>query len=272
MIVVFYIAFNIIEMLFNHYYILTFFKTHVKMVIKRGIFMKKTAFTLAEVLITLGVIGVVAAITMPTLIQNYQKQTTVTQLKKAYSEISQALNLATKDYGTMDEWVVDEGKFSTSDGAKYFAEHYIFPNLKTVKTCIPTSDDCFADFKKLNGALYLPKSSSNYARSISFITASGYSALFWTHGNGHGGWYFVDINGPKKGPNIMGRDVFAFSLSCGNSGGKNGVVIGGASMSGNTNRELILSDASGCNKEGSGQYCAGLIAFDGWKIADDYPW
>ena len=44
---------------------------------------KRIAFTLAEVLITLGIIGVVAALTIPTLIQKYEKQVYITQLKKA---------------------------------------------------------------------------------------------------------------------------------------------------------------------------------------------
>ena len=57
---------------------------------EREVNMKK-GFTLAEVLITLGIIGVVAALTMPTLMSNYRKHQTVTQLKKAYSEISQAI-------------------------------------------------------------------------------------------------------------------------------------------------------------------------------------
>ena len=45
---------------------------------------KKFAFTLAEVLITLGIIGVVAAMTMPSLIANYKKKQAVTQLKATY--------------------------------------------------------------------------------------------------------------------------------------------------------------------------------------------
>ena len=44
-------------------------------------FKSKKAFTLAEVLITLGIIGVVVAMTMPTLINNYQKKLAVTRLK-----------------------------------------------------------------------------------------------------------------------------------------------------------------------------------------------
>ena len=49
---------------------------------------RKIAFTLAEVLITLGIIGVVAALTLPTLISNYKKQTYVTGLQKAYSVLN----------------------------------------------------------------------------------------------------------------------------------------------------------------------------------------
>ena len=51
---------------------------------QRGIF-QHTAFTLAEVLVTLGIIGVVAAMTLPALVQNYKEKATVTQLKKVYS-------------------------------------------------------------------------------------------------------------------------------------------------------------------------------------------
>ena len=50
----------------------------------------KKAFTLAEVLITLGVIGVVAAMTMPSLVANYQKKVWVNQLKKTVSVMNQA--------------------------------------------------------------------------------------------------------------------------------------------------------------------------------------
>ena len=50
----------------------------------------KKGFTLAEVLITLGIIGVVAAMTMPTLINNINNKQNIAALKKAYSLISQA--------------------------------------------------------------------------------------------------------------------------------------------------------------------------------------
>lgn len=50
---------------------------------------KRFAFTLAEVLVTLGIIGVVSAMTVPTLMNNYQRQSYVVQLHKVYNEFSQ---------------------------------------------------------------------------------------------------------------------------------------------------------------------------------------
>ena len=65
--------------------------------------MNKKGFTLAEVLITFGIIGVVAAITMPMLITHYQKQATVNQLKKAYSDRGRAGVFVRLDQKPRDE-------------------------------------------------------------------------------------------------------------------------------------------------------------------------
>ena len=66
--------------------------------------MKKTAFTLAEVLITLGIIGIVAAMTIPTLIQkNFEKQT-VAKLRETQSILSQAMRMAEDEYGDACGW------------------------------------------------------------------------------------------------------------------------------------------------------------------------
>ncbi len=67
--------------------------------------MKKfNAFTLAEVLITLGIIGVVAALTIPTLIMHHRKQVIETRLKKFYSMFNQAILLSTVDNGEISTW------------------------------------------------------------------------------------------------------------------------------------------------------------------------
>ena len=64
----------------------------------------KVAFTLVEVLITLGIIGVVAAMTMPTLIQNYRKNLVVTRLQKFYSTMNQAIKQSEVDNGDKLYW------------------------------------------------------------------------------------------------------------------------------------------------------------------------
>ena len=65
---------------------------------------KKKGFTLAEVLITIAIVGVVAAMTLPNLIQNYQKKVISTKLKKFQAMMSQAILMAEQDFGPMEDW------------------------------------------------------------------------------------------------------------------------------------------------------------------------
>ena len=64
----------------------------------------KTAFTLAEVLITLGIIGIVAALTLPALNQQYKRQEVETRLQKFYSTMNQALKQSELDNGDFTTW------------------------------------------------------------------------------------------------------------------------------------------------------------------------
>jgi type II secretory pathway pseudopilin PulG len=66
------------------------------------------AFTLAEVLITLGIIGIVAEMTIPTLINNFQKQETAVMVEKTYSDLSQAIRLSEIDNGPVATWNFDD--------------------------------------------------------------------------------------------------------------------------------------------------------------------
>ena len=76
---------------------------------------KKAAFTLAEVLITLGIIGVVAAMTLPTLINNTKDTELVSRAKKSYSEIMQAVQM----YEAQNETPGDlTGLFEAKNGTK----------------------------------------------------------------------------------------------------------------------------------------------------------
>lgn len=92
-------------------------------------------FTLAEVLITLGIIGVVAALTMPQLITNYKERQRVTQLKKAYSVLQQAFTMAVKDYGTPNYWDLaktDTGE-TDKDGNNILDESGVVKSMNILK-------------------------------------------------------------------------------------------------------------------------------------------
>ena len=248
------------------------------------------AFTLAEVLITLGIIGVVAAMTMPSLVASYQKQQVVAQLKKAYTELSQTLKMAEAENGPIDSWDVTSMNKS-QEGADLFANTFLVPYIKTIKTCFPSTSECWADdVYNLNGSKvsYL---GNNRAEFNSFVTVSGYSVYYWLNSDGRGGWLWVDLNGPKK-PNIIGKDVFAFTMrwiSSSPAGAvscerKLGVSMIGATckaetsprdglFSGNfTNGVSDYKCKKGAGGSWAGTYCGALIMQDGWTISKDYPW
>lgn len=181
-------------------------------------------FTLAEVLITLGIIGIVAAMTLPTLIQKQQEKIAVTQLKKAYTVFSQAFLRAVADNGPAESW--DIGTQDSVLGAQKL--YNIFkPYLLKVKDC-NMEHGCFYEgtYKSLFGASYAwqPTTHSVYARGI---LADGTAFLFWSGGsgcntdnssNGKGkysrvcGSVSVDINGHKN-PNRAGVDYFTFNIT-----------------------------------------------------------
>ncbi len=84
---------------------------------------KKAAFTLAEVLITLGIIGVVAAMTIPVLIQKYDERATVVKVKQFYSIFSEAYKLAVIENGPISTWgLSDSETIEDDDGNVNFNE------------------------------------------------------------------------------------------------------------------------------------------------------
>src|SRR5574344_1001217 len=88
---------------------------------------KKSAFTLAEVLITLGIIGIVAAMTLPIVISNKEKSEIVSRLQKSYSTISQAYQYGINENGPVT--------FPNSMGAQEIYEIWFKPYLNAVKQC-----------------------------------------------------------------------------------------------------------------------------------------
>lgn len=212
---------------------------------------KQVAFTLAEVLITLAVIGVIAAITLPNIIKNYQKTETVNKLKETYSTLSQAFQRAILDYGEPVNWTYN------GNNLDFFVETYLAPYLKIIKK----SNNDIKHFK-LSGAEL-----DSYKNRTHYYLTNGVEITVYPYGNTH---YMIiaDING-IKGPNKMGKDCFQFqfsklgnSLSISNIFEFNGLNGGG-------NISVIKSN---CSKSQDGTHCGAWIVREGWRIPNCYPW
>lgn len=223
------------------------------------------AFTLAEVLITLGIIGVIAALTIPTLVKNYQKQQTAVKLEKMYSIISQAHKNAEVALGSSTNW----GDPADSTGASFKAwwDEYFIPysNLSIIKTCTgATSAQCYSNKTKyLNGNAHYLDTTSYY-----LVLKDGTSLRLWSVSGGSG-YIEVDINGLSS-PNVLGKDIFNIQILY----KKSKIVMYGQGISRNT--ILLSSNNNSCNKDPethyAGTYCGAVIQQDGWQIKDDYPW
>ncbi len=182
---------------------------------------KYFGFTLAEVLIVLGVIGVVAALTIPTVINNANEAQTVSSLKKAYSTLSQAYSQAVQEYGTPEGWTISPS-FTAEASSDFYNK--LSPYLKVAKDCSADSG-CFAPlYKNSNGDGF------NYGNIDSGVkhkfvltdgTAMGIS-VYYNDCSGYLGastvlknWcatVWVDINGTKA-PNKAGHDLFDFQIN-----------------------------------------------------------
>lgn len=169
----------------------------------------RKAFTLAEVLITLGIIGVVAALTMPSLIANYKKKVYINQLKKAYSAFSQGMQKMYADNGCADWSCI--ALSDTQINNKDFMISLFSKSFNIVETDTSAGKIDYAS--KLYSAdkdTYL--SSIDY--SFSFSLGDG-STWYYCGTMLYSNEFvlFVDINGKGKGPNKSGRDIFGFTLS-----------------------------------------------------------
>ena len=110
---------------------------------------RKAAFTLAEVLITLGIIGIVAAMTLPALIQKNNNRIVETRLQKFYSSINQAVQIAEFEYGDKSYWFEDlasveydkDGNLVAGEcpAAKWFNK-YLGKHMKVIKTTYDSSN------------------------------------------------------------------------------------------------------------------------------------
>ena len=227
----------------------------------------KSAYTLAETLIVLVVVGVVASITMPLVTASHQKEATLTRLKKAFSALSQTTNRAIADNGPVSTWVLGQNR--NPNHAKLFINTYLAPYLSMMGEPATFAEGTWSNkkyFKELNNTT--KAFDSAYVR---FYLNDGTSVTSRIDNNSRLIMY-IDINGDKK-PNKVGRDIFEvnYCISLSSQCRFRGKFIADAEQ--NSREELMSTNSDyNCNKRKSGYRCMALIMKDSWTIADDYPW
>lgn len=210
-------------------YIVSETKTAFSIPLTKNLVTKKTfkqkAFTLAETLITLSIIGVVAAVTVPTLMSNVNKHIYVTGLKKAYSNIQNAIKMAPLNYDCSNgdfDCAYSAANYGVGDSNVALIK-LIADNTKVVKSCLNNNpEDCIqADYKS-----FRPTGRGSFITSdgVVYMSSTGIS----TGNNGeeiHYSGIIVDVNG-KKGPNKLDLDVFTFAVALEDARGiKAGTVL-----------------------------------------------
>ena len=233
---------------------------------------KRIAFTLAEVLITLGIIGIVVALTIPNLVQGYRKHVVETRLKEFYTITQQAFKMAEVDNGDITNWgkgdytyvANPDVYFSNSD--VWFSK-YISPYLKEERLMLKRGFLAGAYFRKLpngsafvfntNGSYFFPFSNDYYKCSeygdekrIKQCSGTKYFNFGYSTDSRITPFDYPFHTYKKSWPYAYYRNVLR--------------------------REQLVGNIGTCSKKSieanrEAHYCAELIMLEGWKIPKDYP-
>lgn len=210
----------------------------------------KKAFTLAEVLITLGIIGIVAAMTLPVVIGNYQKKVTAAKVKKFYSMFNQAFQLAQLEFGEYKYWEIADN----SDLYYKYLKNYI--KTVDVKTNVQISGSfsdgvvmTYADgsqtvcTKNINGSWQGDKLACVFLAKPLIRKGE-----FWDYSDSKGPryvfWFWMNDNKGQIEPPYLDKDDEFISYRC--------------------NLQ---------NPGGNGYFtCSTILYKNGLEFPDDYPW
>ena len=167
---------------------------------------KAYAFTLAETLIVIGIIGVVAALTLPNLNHATGDKEKVTKVKKIYASLTDAVDRAQAVYGPINEWFTDiENDYDAINEreAKRITEFMkISKDCGVGEGCISSAPRIGYDGDKGDSVYDYLKDDNPY-----MVTLSDGMSLIFLNKN-----VLVDIDGPNKGKNQNGSDLFGFIL------------------------------------------------------------
>ena len=242
----------------------------------------KKAFTMAEVLITLGIIGIVAAMTIPNLMGAYRKKVVETELKKAFSVISQTIKMSEVYNENAAYW----GYADISDAAerhkyyKKFSDLYIKPYLKYTSTGIEVFKVYYSDGSYSNLSTSLDKSPHYKLSDGLFLEFTPRVNEEHEKSNGYVMIVYVGTtNRSKKDELIEGKNLFAFTVNVDDSSSKVGLApqwyLNWSCQKLENDRTTFINNCRKNQRETSGVpssiYCTYMIYCNNWEIPEDYP-
>lgn len=180
-----------------------------------------TAFTLAEVLIVLGIIGLIADMTIPTLISSTQESVAVAKVKKYYSTISQAVLMWETEENCMGDSAQCLQNYTTYDCDNAFKG--IEKRLNIVDRVYRTESRANTTWlpdktKRLDGSDItgawqgVSKLDPTYPYMCHYLLADGATmSVHMPDCKKQDAYILIDVNGMKK-PNRVGKDVFPIGI------------------------------------------------------------
>lgn len=219
----------------------------------------RTAFTLAEVLITLGIIGIIAAMTIPALVGKYQKIAHVNQMKNTYTIISNAFLMSQQDYGDPTDW--DWGTSKSRQNLLRIVNTYLIPYLNISSKENQTTAKGNYALRLKNGTTLVfeldgclnPDTCKPIDITALYITAS--------HKNKESHYASSDRDYSREDYTMVFK--------------KNQKTLQFFNWGGNTREGMKNVSKYACNKNIAKHQrynCGALIFYDGWTIKNDYPW
>ncbi len=248
----------------------------------------KKGFTLAEVLITLGIIGVVVTLLLPIIATNISKKKIAAKVKKDYTTLNLTIGMAETDYGDTTNW-----EYKSYDELENWIKTYILPYVQYSKFC---NRDCgLGGYHSLG---YNPKSNNANPRIPRYTVILNNGAI-WTFYRSQGTYshqtkivVYVGKKLPKLGYWYAGIDAFSFIFDSEEThphirpfqvpSGTNLYAPWRKIYYPTIDRATLLSKQTkcGCAQNSgacygyniSGDYCSAVLLMDNWEFKKDYPW